>query len=102
MNKLEETVLKEAITTRLRSVIDPETGADVVRMQLVLDLQVDDGGVVSYTFRPSSPVCPIAVYLAKEIKKAVAEVPGVEKQNITVVDYVAADKLTELINQEGE
>jgi metal-sulfur cluster biosynthetic enzyme len=102
MNKLEETVLKESIISRLQTVIDPETGADVIRMQLVLNLTVDDGGVVSYTFRPSSPVCPIAVYLAKEIKKAVAEVPGVEKQNITVIDYVAAEQLTELINREGE
>ncbi len=102
MNKLEETVLKESILSRLQTVIDPETGADVIRMQLVLDLQVDDGGVVRYTFRPSSPVCPIAVYLAKEIKKAVAEVPGVERQIITVVDYIHADKLTELINQESE
>lgn len=102
MNKLEETVLKESIISRLQTVIDPETGADVIRMQLVLNLTVDDGGVVSYTFRPSSPVCPIAVYLAKEIKKAVAEVPGVEKQNITVIDYVAAEQLTALINREGE
>jgi len=100
MNKLEETILKESIITRLRAVIDPETGADVVRMQLVLNLEVDDDGTVSYTFRPSSPVCPIAVYLVKEIKKAVAEVPGVESQKITVMDYVAAEKLTELINQE--
>ena len=47
--------LKEAILTQLKTVIDPETGADVVRMRLVEDLIIDPDGNVSYTFRPSSP-----------------------------------------------
>lgn len=56
--------LKTRILARLRLVIDPETGADIVRMRLIEALDVT-GGKVSYTFRPSSPVCPIAVSLAQ-------------------------------------
>jgi metal-sulfur cluster biosynthetic enzyme len=92
--------LRESIIDRLRSVIDPETGADVVRMRLVEDLDVTKGGQVRYVFRPSSPVCPIAVCLVQQIKQAVAEVPGVVSQTITVSGYVAAEQLTELINRE--
>ena len=92
--------LRESIIVRLRSVVDPETGADVVRMRLVEDLEVTEGGQVIYVFRPSSPVCPIAVYLVQQIKQAVAEVPGVASQKITVNGYVAAEQLTELINRE--
>jgi metal-sulfur cluster biosynthetic enzyme len=95
------TQLKLAILERLQKVIDPETGVDVVRMRLVEDLIVSPEGRISYTFRPSSPLCPIAVYLVKEIKGAVAEVPGVTSQEITVKDYVAADQLTQLINKEN-
>ncbi len=91
--------LKALILARLRLVIDPETGADVVRMRLVEALEVVDGKV-SYTFRPSSPVCPIAVWLAQQIKEAVAQVPGVVSQTITVAGYVAAEQLTILINKE--
>ena len=47
--------LREAIVKRLAPVIDPETGADVIRMRLIEDLAVDDNGRVSYKFRPSSP-----------------------------------------------
>ena len=92
-------MLREAILTRLSRVIDPETGADVVRMRLIEELEVGDEGGVSYAFRPSSPLCPIAVFLAMSIKAAVAEVPGVGQQTIEVVGYAQASELTELINQ---
>ena len=92
--------LQQEIVDRLQTVIDPETGADVLRMRLVENLTVDAKGWVSYTFRPSSPLCPIAVYLVQQIKQAVAEVPGVTNQTITVSNYVAAEELTKLINQE--
>jgi metal-sulfur cluster biosynthetic enzyme len=91
--------LQAAILEKLSSVIDPETGADVVRMKLVDDLVVESNGRVTYTIRPSSPLCPIAVFLAVQIKKAVADVIGVKDQTITVKDYVEAEALTGLINQ---
>ena len=90
MSKTNQAQLQQAIIERLRSVIDPETRADVVRMRLVEDLTVDYETRVSYTFRPSSPLCPIAVFLVQQIKQAVAEVPGVIAQKITVMGYVAA------------
>jgi metal-sulfur cluster biosynthetic enzyme len=92
--------LRETITEHLKTVIDPETGVDVVRMRLVENLTVDTKGQVSYTFRPSSPLCPIAVFLVQQIKQAVAAVPGVTSQQIEVSGYVAAEELTKLINQE--
>jgi metal-sulfur cluster biosynthetic enzyme len=92
--------LRLAILERLSTLIDPETGADVVRMKLIEDLVVDASGQVSYTIRPSSPLCPIAVFLAVQVKMTVASVPGVSGQRITVTNYIAAEKLTELINQD--
>jgi metal-sulfur cluster biosynthetic enzyme len=92
--------LEEAVLERLRSVIDPETRTDVVRMRLVENLWADALGKVRYTFRPSSFVCPIAVSLAMDIKQAVATVPGVTSQEIAVEGYLAAEDLEKLINQE--
>lgn len=91
--------LRQAITERLSTVIDPETGVDVIRMRLIEELDIDDAGHVRYTFRPSSPLCPIAVFLVMNIKAAVAEVPGVQEQTIQVAGYTQAEELTELINQ---
>jgi len=93
--------LEAAILERLKSVIDPETGVDVVQMRLVENLRADAQSKVRYTFRPSSFVCPIAVILAMDIKKAVAEVTGVTSQEIAIEGYLMAEELEKLINQEG-
>ncbi|KPK94785.1 MAG: hypothetical protein AMJ88_02665 [Anaerolineae bacterium SM23_ 63] len=92
--------LREVVIERLREVIDPETNADVIRMRLIKDLEVHPEGLVQYTFQPSSPLCPIAVFLATQIKQAIAEVPGVTAQEIKVEGYIAEEQLTELINKE--
>ncbi|MBN1872814.1 MAG: DUF59 domain-containing protein [Anaerolineae bacterium] len=93
--------LREQILMRLVEVIDPETGVDVLRMRLVQDLDVEEGtGKATYTFRPSSPLCPLAHSLAVDIKHAVASVDGITQQTITVTDYVNAAELTEIINSD--
>jgi len=91
--------LRAAIFQRLTSVIDPETGVDVVRMRLIEDLTVDEHGRVAYKFRPSSPLCPIAVPLSLEIQRAVAQVEGVTEQDLEIVGYIQAEELTALIKQ---
>ncbi|MFZ5880817.1 MAG: iron-sulfur cluster assembly protein [Chloroflexota bacterium] len=97
---MSETSLAEAILEKLKTVIDPETNTDVVRMRLVENLWVDVLGKVRYTFRPSSFVCPIAVTLALDIKAAVSQVPGVQSQEIAIADYMMAEELEKIINQE--
>jgi len=97
---MNEPSLEQAIGERLKSVIDPETNTDVMRMRLVENLRADALGQVHYTFHPSSFVCPIAVKLATDIKEAVAEVPGVKSQEIAIEGYWMAEDLEKLINQE--
>jgi metal-sulfur cluster biosynthetic enzyme len=92
--------IQDVILARLGKVIDPETNVDVIRMRLIEKLFVDEDGNVTYTFRPSSPLCPIAVFLAIRIKQAVAEVPGVTSQEICIEGYVEKEQLTRLINME--
>jgi metal-sulfur cluster biosynthetic enzyme len=92
--------IEQAIIEQLQKVIDPETGADVWRMRMVENLVVDEDGHASYRFRPSSPLCPIAIPLARMIKVAVSQVLGVTGQTIEVVDYIQAELLTELLNLE--
>lgn len=94
--------LREAILAHLTTVIDPETGVDVIRMRLIENLSVDARGCVSYVFRPSSSLCPLAVPLAMAIRRAVREVPGVTNQIMRVEGYVGSDALNVLLEELAE
>jgi metal-sulfur cluster biosynthetic enzyme len=91
--------LRQTILEKLWTVIDPETGVDVVRMRLIEDLSVEDSGRVRYKFRPSSPLCPIAIPLLIAIKQAVAEVEGVIDQQIEIVGFALRDELMIWLNR---
>jgi metal-sulfur cluster biosynthetic enzyme len=90
--------LEKKVMDSLKNVIDPETGVDVISMRLVENLQIDQNGCVSYIFRPSSPLCPIAVPLAQMIIQAIEPLEGVTSQHIEVRDYIEANNLTRLLN----
>ena len=89
--------LRQDVLNALRKVIDPETGADVIRMRLVLNLQIHPDGTAEYTFRPSSPLCPIALILVMSIIESIKAVDGITDQKITVIDYAGADELNGIL-----
>jgi metal-sulfur cluster biosynthetic enzyme len=91
--------LRAAIIKKLSTVIDPETGVDVIRMRLIEDLTVSENGKVQYKFRPSSPLCPIAVPLSVMIQEAVASVPGVLVQDMEIVGYIQAEEVNALLRE---
>jgi metal-sulfur cluster biosynthetic enzyme len=91
--------LHQSILEKLSTVIDPETGVDVVRMRLIEDLMVDASGRVKYKFRPSSPLCPIAIPLSVAIQEAVGEVDGVTDQQVEIVGFAQKDELMKWLNE---
>lgn len=96
--------VREEIQEALRGLIDPETGLDVVRMGLVKDTRLERGGTgykAILTFRPSSPVCPMAFKLAWDMKQRAQAVRDIETVDIKVEGYNRAAEL-EAILKEGE
>jgi ATP-binding protein involved in chromosome partitioning len=89
--------LHKRVVEALKKVIDPETGTDVMRMRLVLDLKIHEDGTAEYVFRPSSPLCPIALTLVMQIIEAVKSVEGINEQRVTVVDYTGAEELNAIL-----
>lgn len=90
--------LRERVQRALSEVIDPETGLDVTRMDIIHDVNVGDAGEVSLTFRPSSPVCPMAYSLANSIKKKLEDIADVHSVRILVENFQRADHLESLLN----
>jgi metal-sulfur cluster biosynthetic enzyme len=99
-----EARVHEEIKEALRGIIDPGTGLDVVRMGLVKNTQLEKGGTgykAILTFRPSSPVCPMAFKLAWDMKQCAQAVRHVETAEIKVEGFNRAAEL-EAILREGE
>lgn len=90
--------LKDRIIEKLKKVIDPETGKDVVSMHLIIDLKVGDGKV-SLKFRPSAFLCLLAFSLAFNIRDVVEKIKGVSRVDLKVIDFVYADKLNEVLEE---
>jgi len=95
---LQNNELKNRIINSLKKVNDPETNINVYDMDLIRDLNIEDGKV-TLKFSPSSNVCPLAIQLAFNIKRAVESVEGVRKVDLTVTNYVAAERLNELLKK---
>jgi len=91
--------LIEEVEEKLRQVIDSETGMDVMRMKLVRDLKVGQGGDVELTFRPSSVLCPLGFQLGINIKEAVLEVPGVKNVQVHVDGFIHAEQLKKILEE---
>ena len=94
--------IEDRVRQRLRMVIDPETGLDVLEMDLVQKLSATDDGEVKLEFRPSSFVCPLALDLAQEIRHSVHEVEGVESVQLKVTDCLWADQINKAIREEED
>ena len=97
---MQDEELRERIIEALKKVIDPETFIDVITMNLILDLKVNDANVEA-VFRPSAPTCPLGVQLAYSIKKAIQDVDDVKSVKLTVVDYIMAKELTDMLDEDN-
>jgi len=95
LNEMNE--LKDKVIENLRSVVDPGTTLDVVRMGLIKDLQVTSDGKASFEFHPSSPTCPLVFSLALDIQKVVKNTDGIKDLSITVVGHQMAGELNEFL-----
>ena len=91
--------MEDQVKRALSEVIDPETGLNIMRMDLIHDLRVTEDGAVSLVFRPSSPVCPMAYTLANSIKKKIESLKDVKSIRIAVENFQNADHLERLVNQ---
>lgn len=83
----------------LKHVMDPETGMSMVDMQLINKVEETDG-LVNVEFIPSSPMCPIAFFLADEIKRAVLKVEGVKKARVTCKGHMMEEQINKTVNEE--
>ncbi|OGD84087.1 hypothetical protein A2572_03085 [Candidatus Collierbacteria bacterium RIFOXYD1_FULL_40_9] len=76
--------MEEKIKEKLRQVIDPELGIDIVSLGLIYDIRYE-AGEVEIDLTLTSPGCPLAGVIDMEIKKALAELSEIKSLHIELV-----------------
>ncbi len=75
----------EEVMEKLKEVHDPELGYDIVSLGLVYDVRVLEGGVVEVDATLTSPGCPLADTIVRDITGAVATMDGVTNPRVNIV-----------------
>lgn len=73
------------VVERLRSVIDPELGLNIVDLGLIYDLQVLPDGTVEIKLTMTTPACPMSSYIKQEVARVLQRTPGIRRGIIELV-----------------
>lgn len=95
-------IITETVRERVGRLVDPETGMTFEEMRLVQEIREVAPGVIEVTFRPSSPICPIALKLAMDIKNTVLEIEGVQKARVHCVGHRMQETIDVVVNTEEQ
>ena len=69
----------------LKTIFDPEIPVDIYELGLIYEVKISDGGRVDIDMTLTSPNCPVAESLPKEVEDKVAEMDGVTSAKVEVV-----------------
>jgi FeS assembly SUF system protein len=81
----EQARLTDAIVAALKTVYDPEIPADIYEIGLIYKIDIADDRAVTVDMTLTTPNCPAAQDLPKNVENAVASVAGVGEVKVNVV-----------------
>jgi FeS assembly SUF system protein len=76
--------LREQIIAEIRKIYDPEIPVNIYELGLIYDVKVKDD-TVKIIMTLTSPNCPVAESLPKDVKDSAMQVEGVEKVDLDLV-----------------
>jgi ATP-binding protein involved in chromosome partitioning len=80
------------VADRLRAVVDPELGVDIVTLGMVSGARVDDTGVARIEVALTTVACPLRGRLERDVHAALAGVEGIRSVEVTMGVLDAAAK----------
>ncbi|MPW39166.1 DUF59 domain-containing protein [Thermococcus sp. 101 C5] len=69
---------EEMILEKLKEVIDPEIGIDVVNLGLIYELKINPDNTVYVKMTMTTPGCPLTLWLLQAVEQKILEIPGVK------------------------
>lgn len=75
-------ITKEMILEKLKEVIDPEIGIDVVNLGLIYEVKINPDNTVYVKMTMTTPGCPLTMWLLQAVEQKILEIPGVKDAEI--------------------
>lgn len=69
----------------LKTIFDPEIPVDIYELGLIYEVKISAEGMVDIDMTLTSPNCPVAESLPKEVEDKVKEMEGVVDAKVTIV-----------------
>ena len=76
---------KELIIEEIRKIYDPELPVNIYELGLIYDIQVENEKSAKIKMTLTTPNCPVAESLPKEVKDSVMQVDGIEEVDLELV-----------------
>ena len=77
--------LEDKIVGILKTIHDPEIPVDIFELGLIYAVDIDKDNNVSIDMTLTSPNCPVAESMPKEVEENVASIEGVNKVTVNIV-----------------
>ena len=77
--------LKEKIISEIKKIYDPEIPVNIYELGLIYKIEVKDKSIVNIDMTLTSPNCPVAESLPKEVKDNILNIEGVSDVNLKLV-----------------
>ena len=77
--------LKNKIITEIKKIYDPEIPVNIYELGLIYDIQIDKDNNVKVNMTLTTPNCPVAESLPKEVEDSIKEIEGVKKIDLDLV-----------------
>jgi len=77
--------LKEKIIAEIKKIYDPEIPVNIYELGLIYDIKVDKENNVKVNMTLTTPNCPVAESLPKEVKDSIMEIKEVNKVDLDLV-----------------
>lgn len=85
ISSIEQKLIEGQAVEAIRLCYDPEIPVNIYDLGLVYDVRVDDKGFVTVTMTLTSPHCPAAQTLPRDVEARVKTVPGASGVKVDVV-----------------
>jgi FeS assembly SUF system protein len=77
--------LEDKIVTILKTIYDPEIPVDIYELGLIYEVKIDSSYQVEIDMTLTSPNCPVAETMPKEVEEKVASIDGVTSAKVNIV-----------------